>query len=144
MRAAARPPTDEPVSTTFPDSHRDLLEAKFATLATLGKDGGPQLTEVWFLFEDGEVKVSLNDSRLKTKNLVARPRCSLFILDLENPFRYLDVRGTARVEPDDDYAFAKRVGAKYDADLSDHDGPDDKRVVVTIEPTNVFAVDMGA
>ena len=132
------------MSTTFPDSHRDLLEAKFATLATLGKDGGPQLTEVWFLFEDGEVKVSLNDSRLKTKNLVARPRCSLFILDLANPFRYLDVRGTARVEPDDDYAFAKRVGAKYDADLADHDGPDDKRVVVTIEPTNVFAVDMGA
>ena len=132
------------MSTDFPDSHRDLLDAKFATLATLGKDGGPQLTEVWFLFEDGEVKVSLNDSRLKTKNLVARPRCSLFILDLANPFRYLDVRGTARIEPDDDYAFAKRVGAKYDADLSDHDGPDDKRVVVTIEPTNVFAVDMGA
>ena len=54
------------------------------------------------------------------------------------------MRGTARIEPDDDYAFAKRVGAKYDADLSDHDGPDDKRVVVTIDPTNVFAVDMGA
>jgi PPOX class probable F420-dependent enzyme len=133
------------MSTTFPDSHRDLLQARFATLATLGKDGGPQLTEVWFLFEDGEVKISLNDSRLKTKNLVARPLCSLFILDLANPFRYLDVRGTARIEPDDDYAFAGRVGAKYDgADLRDHDGPEDKRVVVTIEPTNVFAVDMGA
>jgi PPOX class probable F420-dependent enzyme len=132
------------MSTDFPDSHRDLLEARFATLATLGKDGGPQLTEVWFLFEDGEVKISLNDSRLKAKNLVARPRCSLFILDLENPFRYLDVRGTARIEPDDDYAFADRVGAKYGADLREHDGPGDKRVVVTIEPTNVFAVDMGA
>jgi PPOX class probable F420-dependent enzyme len=132
------------MSTTYADSHSDLLDAKFATLATLGKDGGPQLTEVWFLFEGGEVKVSLNDSRLKTKNLVARPLCSLFILDLANPFRYLDVRGTARIEPDDDFAFAKRVGAKYGADLSDHDGPDDKRVVVTIEPTNVFAVDMGA
>jgi PPOX class probable F420-dependent enzyme len=132
------------MSTDFPDSHRDLLDAKFATLATLGKDGGPQLTEVWFLFEDGEVKVSLNDSRLKTRNLVARPLCSLFILDLANPFRYLDVRGSARIEPDDDYAFAERVGAKYGADLRDHDGPDDKRVVLTIEPTNVFAVDMGA
>jgi hypothetical protein len=92
------------MTTDFPDSHRDLLEAKFATLATLGKDGGPQLTEVWFLFEDGQVKTSLNDSRLKTKNL----------------------------------------GAKYDADVRDHDGPGEKRVVVTIEPTNVFAVDMGA
>ena len=133
------------MSTDFPDSHRDLLDARFATLATLGKDGGPQLTEVWFLFEDGKVRTSLNDSRLKTKNLVARPQCSLFILDLANPFRYLDVRGTARIEPDDDYAFAARVGAKYDgADLRDHDGPDDKRVMVTIEPTNVFAVDMNA
>ena len=132
------------MSTDFPDSHRDLLDARFATLATLGKDGGPQLTEVWFLFEDGEVKVSLNDSRLKTKHLVARPRCSLFILDLENPFRYIDVRGTARIDPDDDHAFADRVGAKYGTDLREHDGPDDKRVVATIEPTNVFAVDMGA
>ncbi len=131
--------------TDFPDSHRDLLEAEFATLATLGKDGGPQLTEIWFLFEDGKVKTSLNDSRLKTKNLAARPRCSLFILDLENPLRYLDVRGTARIEPDDDYAFAGRLGAKYGgADLRDHDGPGEKRVVVTIEPTNVLAVDMSA
>jgi len=132
------------MSTTFPDSHRDLLDAPFATLATLGKDGGPQLTEVWFLFEDGEVKISLNDSRLKTKNLVARPLCSLFILDLANPLRYLDVRGTARIEPDDDYAFAGRVGAKYDTDLRDRDASGQKRVVVTIEPTNVFAVDMSA
>ncbi|HEX4731591.1 MAG TPA: PPOX class F420-dependent oxidoreductase [Solirubrobacterales bacterium] len=133
------------MATDFPDSHRDLLDAQFATLATLGKDGGPQLTEVWFLFEDGEVKISLNDSRLKTKNLVARPQCSLFVLDLANPFRYLDVRGTARIEPDDDYAFAERVGAKYGGvDLRDHDGPGEKRVTVTIEPTNVFAVDMNA
>src|ERR1700735_4114114 len=134
-----------PIRTDSPDSHRDLLDARFATLATLGRDGGPQLTEVWFLFEDGKVKTSLNDSRLKTRNLVARPRCSLFILDLANPFRYLDVRGTARVEPDDDSACAARLGPKYGgADVRDHDGPGELRVVVTIEPTNVFAVDMSA
>jgi PPOX class probable F420-dependent enzyme len=133
------------MNTEFPASHRDLLEARFATLATIGRNGGPQLTEVWFLFEDGKVKTSLNDSRLKTKNLAARPRCSLFILDLANPFRYLDVRGTATIEPDDDYAFATRLGAKYDgADLREHDRPGEHRVVVTIEPTNVFAVDMNA
>lgn len=133
------------MSTEFPPQFHDLLEAQFATLATIGKDGGPQLTEVWFLFEDGKVKISLNDSRLKTKNLRGRPRCSLFILDLANPFRYLDVRGSAVLEDDDDYEFADRVGAKYGgADLREHDGPDDRRVVVTIEPTNVFAVDMNA
>jgi PPOX class probable F420-dependent enzyme len=133
------------MSTEFPPEFQDLLEAQFATLATIGKDGGPQLTEVWFLFEDGKVKISLNDARLKTKNLRARPRCSLFILDLANPFRYLDVRGTAVIEYDDDYEFAQRVGAKYGgADLREHDGPGERRVVVTIEPTNVFAVDMNA
>jgi PPOX class probable F420-dependent enzyme len=133
------------MSTEFPPEFHDLLDAQFATLATIGKDGGPQLTEVWFLFEDGKVKISLNDSRLKTKNLRARPQCSLFILDLANPFRYLDVRGKAVFEEDDDYEFATRVGAKYGgADLKEHDGPGDRRVVVTIEPTNVFAVDMNS
>lgn len=129
--------------TDFPDSHRDLLDAKFATLATLSRDGGPQLTEVWFLYDGGEVKLSLNSSRRKTKNLIERPQCSLFILDLANPYRYLDVRGRARVEPDDDYAFADKVGAKYDSDLRQHDAPGETRVVVTIEPDNVFALDMG-
>lgn len=132
------------MSTDFPPRFADLLEARFATLATLGKDGGPQLTEVWFLFEDGKLRISLNDSRLKTKNLRARPRCSLFILDLADPFRYVDVRGTAVFEDDDDYGFAARVGAKYGADLREHDGPGERRVVVTIEPSNVFAVDMNA
>jgi PPOX class probable F420-dependent enzyme len=133
------------MGTEFPPQFHDLLEAQFATLATIGKDGGPQLTEVWFLFEDGKVKISLNDSRLKTKNLRARPQCSLFVLDLANPFRYLDVRGKAVFEDDNDYAFAQRVGGKYGgADLKEHDGPDDRRVVVTIEPVNVFAVDMNA
>jgi PPOX class probable F420-dependent enzyme len=133
------------MSTEIPAAFTDLLEAQFATLATIGGDGGPQLTEVWFLFEDGRVKISLNDSRLKTKNLRERPLCSLFILDLANPFRYLDLRGTAVLEPDDDYGFADRVGVKYGgADLREHDGPGERRVVVTIEPANVFAVDMSA
>jgi PPOX class probable F420-dependent enzyme len=128
--------------TTFPDSHHDLLDAQVATLATIGRDGLPQLTEIWFLFDDGELKLSLNTSRIKTRNLQERPQCSLLVLDLQNPYRYLEVRGSARIEPDDDYAFARRVGAKYDADLKVHDGPGDGRVIVAIEPANVYAVDM--
>jgi PPOX class probable F420-dependent enzyme len=129
--------------TEIPQSHTDLLDANFATLATISRDGTPHQTEIWFLHEDGELKISLNTSRRKTKNLVTRPQCSLFVLDLENPFRYLEVRGRARIESDDDYAFARRVGAKYDADLKVHDQPGETRVVVTIEPVNVYAVDMG-
>ena len=130
--------------TTFPDSHKDLLDAQVATLATLGADGGPQLTEVWFLADDRELKLSLNTARLKTRNLQQRPQCSLFILDVANPYRYVDVRGTAEIEPDDDYAFATKVGAKYGgADLSEHDAPGESRVVVTIKPSKVYAVNMG-
>ena len=128
--------------TDFPASHRDLLDAQVASFATIGGNGLPQLTEIWFLHEDGELKLSLNDSRLKTRNLTKRPQCSLLLLDLQNPYRYLEVRGNAKIEPDDDYVFARRLGAKYDADLKVHDQPGESRVVVTIEPANVYAVDM--
>jgi PPOX class probable F420-dependent enzyme len=128
----------------FPQSHSDLLQGEFATLATLSRDGSPQLSEVWFVFDGGELKISLNDSRRKTKNLRARPQCSLFLLDVKNPYRYMDVRGRARIEPDDGYAFADLVGAKYSSDLRAHDQPGDKRVVVTIEPRSIYAVDMSA
>lgn len=127
---------------TIPDSHRDLLDAQFATLGTVAADGSPQLSEVWFLRDGDDVKLSLNTSRAKTKNLRERPQCSLLILDVANPYRYLELRGRARVEPDDDYAFADRVGAKYGSDLRAHDRPGESRVVVTIEPEKIHPVDM--
>jgi PPOX class probable F420-dependent enzyme len=130
----------------IPDSHRDLLDAQIATLATVGADGRPQLSAVWFLAEDdGTVKVSLNTTRQKVKNLRANSAATLFILDLSKPYRYLEVRGDAVIEPDDDYAFAERVGAKYGgADVRAMDGPGQTRVVVTIQPARVNAVDMSA
>lgn len=127
----------------IPESHRDLLSSQVATLATVGSDGRPQLSEVWFLADGGEVSLSLNTSRQKTRNLVERPTCCLFILDLANPYRYLELRGDAEIRPDDGYSFADRVGAKYGSDLRQHDGPGDRRVVVRIRPTRVNAVKMG-
>ena len=128
--------------TDFPQSHRDLLDGQVASLATIGRDGFPQVTEIWFLHDAGEVKLSLNTSRLKTRNLQRNPQCSVLLLDLQNPYRYLEVRGTARLDPDDDYAFARKLGAKYGADLKVHDQPGESRVAVTIKPANVYAVDM--
>lgn len=128
--------------TDFPESHRDLLDGQVASLATVGRNGFPQVTELWFLHDDGEIKLSLNTARLKTRNLQRDPKCSLLLLDLENPYRYLEVRGNARVEADDDYEFAQKLGAKYNADVKEHDNPGESRVVVTIEPTNVYPVDM--
>ena len=129
--------------TTFPESHRDLLDGQVASLATIDRDGLPQLTEVWFLFDDDDLKLSLNDSRQKMKNLAERPQCSVMLLDLANPYRYLEVRGRARLDSDDDYAFARKVGAKYGADLKLHDQPGERRVVVTVEPVKIHPVNMG-
>ena len=123
----------------IPDTHRDLLDADFATLATANADGGPQLTELWFLAEDDAIRISLNEARHKTKNLQRNPACSLLILDVANPYRYLEIRGRAEIESDPELAFADRVGAKYHADLREMDQPGESRVVVTLRPDYVRA-----
>ncbi len=128
--------------TTFPDSHAEFLDFPVASLTTIGADGFPQSTLIWFLHDEGELKLSLNATRLKVKNLREHPQVSLLIIDFSDPMRYLEVRGTAKVEPDSDKSFAQKVGAKYGADLAGWDGPGEGRVVVTIEPKNVYAVDM--
>ena len=124
---------------TIPASHRDLLESKVAMLATIGPNGRPQLTALWFLAEGDTVKISLNTSRQKYKNLQARPAVSLMLMDHANPARYVEMRGVAEVEPDSDYKFADKVGEKYGVDLRTRDKPGDGRVIVTIRPDRVRA-----
>ena len=121
----------------IPASHRDLLDGQFATLATVGRDGRPQLSEVWFLAEGDAVSASLNTTRQKAKNLTANPVVNMFLLDLKNPYRYLELRGDAEITADDDYEFADKVGAKYSADLRSRDLPGEKRVKVTVRPVRI-------
>jgi PPOX class probable F420-dependent enzyme len=123
-----------------PEEFRDLLDAQFATFATVAPDGRPHLTEVWFLAEEGQVKISINKTRKKVANLRANPKCALFILDLTNPGRYLEIRGDATIAEDDDYAFASRVGKKYNANMRDFDGDHPGRVEVTIMPVRVNGI----
>ncbi len=128
-----------------PESHRDLHDADVATLATVGADGTPQLTEVWFLKDDDEerpVAISLSTARQKTRNLRRDPRCALLVLDLAVPQRYLEIRGDAEIEPDDEYLYADRFGAKYGTNLRAFDSLGETRVVVRIRPDRVNAVDM--
>ena len=123
----------------IPASHRDLVESgRFAALATLGPDGFPQVTAVGFLLEDGAIKLSLNTTRQKTRNLRRHPEATLFFADPANPYRTLEVRARAVVEPDPDYAFADRLGAKYGGtDLRDMDRGGGERMVATFAPVRV-------
>jgi PPOX class probable F420-dependent enzyme len=131
--------TATPTRPLIPASHRALLDAPVGVLATIGPDGFPQVTALWFLYDetDGAVRFSLNTSRQKTKNLRARPEASFLVIDPATPYRTLEIRGRAELQPDDDYTFADRVGKKYGADLRQIDKPGERRVVVTLRPAKV-------
>lgn len=125
--------------TTIPESHSDLLTTEVAMLATQSQDGYPQVTALWFLLDDdGLIKLSLNTSRQKTKNLERTPECTFFVLDRQNPYRTIEIRATAEISPDENYAFATKLAAKYGGmDLRTMDGPGESRVVVTLRPVKI-------
>ena len=123
--------------TAIPETHRDILDtAPVGIVATVGPDGMPQVTANWFLAEeDGTVRMSLNTTRQKVKNLMRRPESTVFFLDPANPYRTLEIRARAEIETDPDYVFADRVGAKYGgADLRTMDQPGETRVTITFVP----------
>jgi PPOX class probable F420-dependent enzyme len=127
-----------------PDSHRDLLDAPVAVLATNGANGLPQVTAVGFLHdpEDDLIKISLNDTRQKTRNLRRNPDTTLFVLDPKSPYRTLEVRARAEMIPDADLTFAKKAGAKYSTDFTRQDRPGETRSIVVLHPLKINVVDM--
>jgi PPOX class probable F420-dependent enzyme len=127
-----------------PDSHRDLLGAPTAVLATNGANGLPQVTAVGFLHDpdDDLIKISLNDTRQKTKNLRRDPNTTFFVLDLSRPYRTLEVRARAELVPDADFTFAKKAGAKYNVDFTGQDRPGETRSIVVLHPLKINVFDM--
>jgi PPOX class probable F420-dependent enzyme len=128
--------------TEIPSSHHDLLESQVATLATIGPDGGPQQTEIWFINDGDSIVLSLNETRQKVKNLVARPQFSFLIVDPASSQRYLELRGDAHITPDTDGSIGDRVTEKYGVDVRGYDAPGTKRVAVRFNLQRVNAVDM--
>jgi len=123
-----------------PETHHGLLDAKWAAaLVTLDPQGRPHTTALWYFAdrEDGQLKLSLSDGRKKFEHLKANPEVDLFIVDPANQFHTLEVRGTASIGGDEDRALAGKVGQKYDADISNFDGPGETRYAVTITPRRV-------
>ncbi len=78
----------------IPRQFLDLLDKKaFANLATLMPDGSPQVTPVW-VDRDGEYfRINTAKGRVKDRNMRRDPRVSLSIVDPDNPYRYLEIRG---------------------------------------------------
>lgn len=79
---------------SIPESHVDLFRKKaFANLATLMPNGSPQVTPVWVDYDGRHVLINTAEGRQKDKNLQRDGRVALSILDPDNPYRYLEVRG---------------------------------------------------
>jgi PPOX class probable F420-dependent enzyme len=78
----------------IPDQYKDLLEKKaFAHLGTIMKDGSPQVTPVWFDHDGTHIRINSAKGRWKDKNMRNRPQVALSILDPDNPYRYMQIRG---------------------------------------------------
>ena len=79
----------------IPDQYQDLLQKKaFAHLGTVMKDGSPQVTPIWFDYDGTHVRINSAKGRWKDKNMRNRPKVALSILDPDNPYRYMQIRGT--------------------------------------------------
>jgi PPOX class probable F420-dependent enzyme len=119
-------------------SHRDLLENSHpVAFATVGADGQPQVTAIWAMLDGDVVRTSLHQSRQKYKNLVAHPQVTLFVIDPQNPYRTLEVWGTAEITDDPGLEFLQRLLQRYGTDLEHFPAPTDNRVVITVHPTRV-------
>ena len=123
----------------IPASHRDLLDTSpIVTIATIGPDGFPQVSAIWFMVEEeGTIATSLNTARQKVKNLRRNPEATLFVVDPTNPYRTLEIRARATLSPDPEYTFAERIEAKYGANPREMDQPGETRVIVQFVPVKV-------
>lgn len=123
---------------SIPDSHRDLIDgANVGTFSTVGKDGAPQVTALWYVADAETVALSLTTDRQKYKNAVRHPRATLFVIDPTNPFRTLEVRGDTSIEDDPELAVFERIIRHYGQDPETFPAPRDNRVVLRLTPTRV-------
>ena len=128
---------------TPPASHQDLLvRPLFAHLATVRPDGAPQSGLMWFAWDGERARFSHTRTRQKLRNLAHEPRVSFHLVDPDNPYRTLEVRGrVASIEADTDAAFYRSLQERYDFVVPVFDADD--RVVITVAPTSFVAVDGG-
>ena len=122
----------------IPDKYLDLLQLKkaFANLATLMPDGSPQVTPVWLDYAGGAIRINTAKGRVKARNLKVGSPVALAIMDPDEPYRYLQVRGRVRrvVEEGAD-AHIDALAKKYlGKDKYPFRQPGEIRVIYEIEP----------
>jgi hypothetical protein len=123
----------------IPAGFLDLLTEKkaFAHLATLQPDGSPQVTPVWFDYTNGIVRVNTAKGRVKARNLSVGSKVALSILDPDNAYRYIQIRGAVSKETTEGAdAHIDSLAKKYlDKDVYPFRQPGEVRVIYEITPS---------
>jgi PPOX class probable F420-dependent enzyme len=103
---------------TLNEETRRLLDGRhFAVMATVNPDGAPQTSAMWVGRDGDDVLFSTVAGRRKHRNLLRDPRVSVTVLDSEDPYNYVELRGTT--------TFTEDVGRRFDIGLSwTYDGKD--------------------
>ena len=121
----------------IPASHMRLLtDPIVAHLATLLSDGRPQVNPVWCDYDGKHVLFNTAEGRLKDRNLRRDPRVALSIMDPENPYRYLQIRGrVVDVTKKGADQHIDKMAKKYlNKDKYPFRQPGEERVIFKIEP----------
>ena len=126
---------------TIPDAFRDLLEKKvaYANVATVMADGSPQVTPVWFDFAGGKVRVNTAKGRVKARTMKTGAKVALAIMDPDNAYRYIQIRGHVTRETEDGAdAHIDSLAKKYlGKDTYPFRQAGEQRVMFEIEPDAV-------
>jgi PPOX class probable F420-dependent enzyme len=127
----------------IPATFLDLFTKKaFAHLATLMPDGAPQVTPVWIDYDGGQVVFNTAAGRQKDKNLQRDGRVSLSIIDPDNPYRYLEIRGhvNQRTTSGADAHIDKMAKKYLDKDQYPFRQPGEVRVIFKITPEHLTSM----
>ncbi len=127
----------------MPADYMDLLQKKaaFAHLATIMPNGTPQVTPVWFDYTNGKIWINSAKGRVKTRNMQEGAAVALSILDPDNPYRYIQIRGRVEhVKEEGASAHIDSLAKKYlGKEKYPWAQPGQVRVTFEIEPTAVQA-----
>ena len=111
-------------------------------IATVMKDGSPQVSPVWANFEDGYVLINTAEGRIKHKNILRDPRVAVSVVSKDNPLDMTTIRGVVtELIPDYDYSHADKLTQQYlDRPHYPFKRDDEKRVILKIKPDKVFVL----
>jgi len=128
----------------IPETYLDLLTGKkaFANVATVMKDGTPQVTPIWFDYANGKIRINTARGRVKARTLKQNGAVALAIMDPDNPYRYIQVRGRViSIAEQGADVHIDGLAKKYlGQDKYPFRQPGEVRVMYEIEPTSAQAM----